>query len=90
MTINDGMVVQAILWRQLDVVGSDACALIQHAESWRLTGAAVLDHEGAPCRLAYEVDCSADWRADRGAHQGFLGAKPSAGPLISRRRRYGG
>jgi hypothetical protein len=47
------MGIDTILWRRLDAVGHDARRLVQSDASWRLEGAAIFRHEGAPTCLAY-------------------------------------
>ncbi len=66
----------AILWRRLDMPGHDACRLVEGDGGWRLTGAAVFRHDGAPACLAYRVDCDGQWRTRDGVVQGWVGARP--------------
>ena len=64
-----------ILWRRLDVVGHDACRLVEHDDGWRLSGAAVFQHEGAPACLTDEVDCDREWRTRAGVVRGWVSAR---------------
>jgi hypothetical protein len=68
--------VAAVLWRELDTPGHDACRLETRDGAWRLDGAAVFrDERGRPARLAYQVEADAAWRTRRGRVQGWLGAQ---------------
>ena len=69
------MTVESILWRRLDAPGHDACRLEPVADGWRLDGAAVFRHEGAPARLAYRVSCDAEWRSREGTVHGWIGSR---------------
>jgi hypothetical protein len=66
----------SIIWRCLDTPGHDACRLDRRDGGWRLDGAAVFRHEGAPAWLAYRVACDGAWRALRGEVRGWLGPRP--------------
>lgn len=61
-----------MLWRRLDAPGHDACRLERTAGGWRLDGAAVFRHGGAPARLAYRVDCDGAFGAPRGVVSGWI------------------
>lgn len=58
--------VLTILWRRLDTEGHDACRLVDFDDGWRLEGVAAFEDEGAPCAIAYTVECDRSWRT-RGA-----------------------
>ena len=70
------METETILWRCLEAAGHDACSLAQRDDGWRLTGAAVFQHEGAPACLTYGVDCDGEWRSREGVVHGWVGARP--------------
>ena len=69
------MTTASILWRRLDAPGHDACRLERTDGGWRLDGAAVFLHEGAPARLSYRVACDAAWHTREGSVQGWVGAR---------------
>ena len=70
-----GPLIAAILWRRLDTPGHDACRLEGDETGWRLDGAAVFQHEGAPARLAYRVACDGMWRTRDGHVRGWVGRR---------------
>jgi hypothetical protein len=59
----------SILWRRLDREGHEFCEL----SGTRHRGIALIEHEGAPCRLTYEVECDATWRTRWTRVQGSVG-----------------
>jgi uncharacterized protein len=61
--------VPSVLWRRLDRDGHEFCSL----EGTRLRGVAVIEHEGAPCRLGYEVECDTTWRTRWTQVRGLVG-----------------
>lgn len=62
-----------LLWRRLDVAGTEVCRLARHADSWSLAGEAVFAHDGQACRADYEVVCDEAWHS-RAAHvSGWIG-----------------
>lgn len=65
----------SVLWRRLDAPGHDACRLERSGTGWRLDGAAVFRHGGAPARLAYRVDCDGGFGAPRGLVSGWIGRR---------------
>ncbi len=64
---------RSILWRRLDRPGHEAARLFLQGSGWHLTGTAVFASDGRPCRLDYQVVCSADWRTLSGRLSGWLG-----------------
>ncbi len=68
-------IVASILWRRLDTPGHDASALVQLATGWRIDGAAVFRHAGAPARLHYQVECDRAWIARHGRVIGAIGGR---------------
>lgn len=65
----------SILWRRLDGPGHDACRLERDGPGWRLEGTAVLQLDGAPARLDYEVACDGAWHSRAGAVRGWIGER---------------
>lgn len=61
----------SILWRRLDREGHDFCSL----DGTRLGGVALIEHDGAPCRIRYEVECDATWRTRWTQVHGFVGER---------------
>jgi len=45
----------SILWRRLDRPGHEAARITAEQSAWRLTGCAVFEDEGKPCRLEYSI-----------------------------------
>jgi len=68
----------AILWRRLDLPGHEVAALAAAPAGWRLSGVALVAHDGRPCRLDYRIVCDAAWRTRRVRIRGRLGAAPVA------------
>jgi len=66
---------ESILWRRLDAPGHDACRIEQAVLGWRLDGASVFRHDGAPSLLSYRVACDGDWHAIRGVVSGWIGGR---------------
>ena len=65
-------------WRRLDVPGSDACALEEVREGWRLHGSASFGTGRDAATLAYDVVCDPEWRTLRAAVQGSVGSRTLA------------
>lgn len=53
--------------------GHESCRLMRVDDGWRIDGAAVFVYEGQPCRLAYLVDCDADWLTRAAVVTGWVG-----------------
>jgi hypothetical protein len=70
------MIVATAFWRRLDTPGHDACRLVQTGVGWRLEGAAVFLHDGAPAQLAYQVTCDQSWVTLHGEVRGWAGERP--------------
>jgi hypothetical protein len=62
-----------ILWRRLDIPGHEVAELASDRGGWRLSGVALLAHEGRPCRLEYEISCDATWQTRSATIHGTLG-----------------
>jgi uncharacterized protein len=65
-----------VFWRRLDVPGSESATLFSRGGDWLLTGTAAFEHEGEPCRLAYQVACDGAWRTRSAVVEGWLGEAP--------------
>lgn len=65
---------RSILWRRLDQSGHESARVFLADSRWHLAGAAVFAHDGAPCRLDYEVVCDAAWQTQRGRVTGWVGS----------------
>jgi hypothetical protein len=63
----------SILWRRLERPGHEFARVERAASEWRLSGSAVLVHEGAPCRLDYVVVCNERWETTSGKVTGWVG-----------------
>jgi uncharacterized protein len=61
--------VPSIIWKRLDREGHEFCSL----EGTRLRGVAVIEHEGSPCQLGYEVESDATWRTRWTRVRGVVG-----------------
>ena len=59
----------SILWNRLDRAGHEFCSL----DGFRLRGVALIEHEDAPCRLDYEVECDETWRTRWTRARGSVG-----------------
>ena len=66
----------SILWRRLDRAGHEFARVARTGSGWRLSGTAVFVHEGAPCRLAYAVECNERWETVSGGVTGSVGEDP--------------
>lgn len=66
-----------ILWRRLDMPGHEVAELTALATGWRLSGVAVLAHEGRPCRMEYDIECDATWCTRRATIRGHVGGVPA-------------
>lgn len=63
----------SILWRRLDRPGHEFARVAPGGSGWSLSGTAVFLHEGAPCRLDYEVRCNERWETVSGRVTGRVG-----------------
>jgi len=64
-----------VIWKRLDVVGHDACRIALKDGTWHIDGTAVFAHAEGPARLAYRVQCSADWTTQSAEVEGWVGAR---------------
>lgn len=56
-----------ILWKRIDIPGHEVAELHEVRDGWRLSGIALLAHDGRPCRLEYEIQCDASDLLQRAA-----------------------
>ena len=77
-----GTVVDAIVWRRLDVPGLDAAWLIRDGLSWRLVGQVVFREQSTPYALSYAVTCDQAWRTTAGEVRGRVGDRAFALSII--------
>lgn len=73
MLMKAAIAADAILWRRLDRPGHEFARVERRASEWRLRGTAVFVHEGAPCRLDYDVLCNERWETMAGEVTGWVG-----------------
>ena len=59
----------SVLWNRLDRPGHEFCALAEVV----LRGVALIEHDGAPCALDYEVVCDESWRTRSTVVTGLVG-----------------
>jgi uncharacterized protein len=64
-----------ILWRAEAWPGHEAARLESVGGERHLRGAAVLMHDGQPCRLDYHIVCDAAWRTRRAIVGGWIGGR---------------
>jgi hypothetical protein len=62
-----------VLWRRLDRPGHEAARLLARGGGWELSGTAVFDQAGAPCCLAYSIECGPEWLTHRATVSGWAG-----------------
>lgn len=62
-----------ILWRRVDQPGHEYAELRRDESEWLLTGVALFEHEGLPCRIEYEVKCDDAWSTRSAAIAGQVG-----------------
>jgi hypothetical protein len=67
--------VEAILWRRLDLPGHEVCRLWAHGAGWKLSGTAVFSYQERPCKLDYQVLCTRDWHTQGARITGFAGTR---------------
>jgi hypothetical protein len=80
-----------LLWRRLDRPGHEFVrldvGLVGPEHDRRLSGVAVFLHDGAPCRMEYEIVCDAGWRTRSATVRGLVGG---AAIDVSIEARHGG
>jgi hypothetical protein len=64
---------RSILWKRLDRPGHEFARVAPAGAGWSLSGTAVFLHEGAPCRLDYDVRCNERWETTSGKVTGWVG-----------------
>lgn len=65
-----------ILWRRLDLEGHEVAELSAADAGWRLSGVALVAHDGQPCRLEYNIECDEEWQTRRVRIHGHIGGVP--------------
>ena len=65
----------SILWRRLDHPGHEYARVNRGESSWLLSGSALFEHEGLPCRLDYVVTCDLSWSTTQARVAGWIGKK---------------
>jgi hypothetical protein len=68
----------AILWRRLDLPGHEVAELTALGAGWRLSGVALLAHDGRPCRMEYDIECDAAWHTLRTRIRGHVDGVPAS------------
>jgi len=63
----------SILWSRLDRPGHEFARVAPAGSGWTLSGTAVFLHEGAPCRLDYDIRCNERWETASGKVSGWVG-----------------
>ena len=63
----------SILWRRLDRPGHEFARVAPAGAGWSLSGTAAFLHDGAPCRLDYDVRCNERWETVSGKVTGWVG-----------------
>ena len=66
---------ETILWHRLDLPGHEVATIARDADGWRVDGVAVLAESRRPCRLAYDIECDAQWLTRRCTIRGHIGAQ---------------
>lgn len=64
------------MWRRLDRPGHEVAELAPAADGWRLSGVALVSHDGRPCRLDYEIECDDAWKTREARVRGHRGGRP--------------
>ena len=64
--------IETILWRGLVFPGHESCSLFSRDSEWHLRGTAVFSYEKQPCRLEYQIICSAVWHTLSTRVEGWL------------------
>lgn len=68
-------IIDAVIWRRLDLPGHDACTLRKSSAGYALIGSALFSHGRGPCSLHYAVYCDLTWRTTRATVRGTMGRK---------------
>lgn len=53
---------RSVIWRRIDLPGSEYCSLSRTHAGWQLAGVAVAAFDGVPLRADYVVTCDEAWR----------------------------
>ena len=65
----------SILWRRLDRPGHEYARVNRADSFWILSGGALFENDGLPCRLDYVVTCDLSWSTTAARVAGWLGKK---------------
>ena len=65
-------ILDAVLWKRLDLPGHDACVLRKSHAGYELTGTALFAHSKGPCCLRYAVHCDHAWRTTKATIDGTI------------------
>ena len=66
--------IRSIMWRRLDLPGSEIAEL-DEGHTTSLSGVVLVAHAGEPCRFEYRVECDAAWRTRMARIRGYRGAE---------------
>jgi hypothetical protein len=66
---------ETILWKRIDLPGAESARLAVKAGGWQIAGTAVFTYQEQPCRLNYQIDCTANWETRSARVDGWVGAK---------------
>jgi hypothetical protein len=58
--------------------GHEVAELTALAAGWRLSGVALVAHDGRPCRMEYDIECDAAWHTLRATIRGHVDGVPAA------------
>jgi hypothetical protein len=64
-----------LLWKRLDRPGHEFVRLADEPDGHCLSGVALFRHDGAACRLDYDIICGRDWRTRSATVQGYVGER---------------
>jgi uncharacterized protein len=75
--IHGGLMMEqvTILWKRIDQPGAESARLVEQPGGWQISGTAVFAYQGRPCRLNYQIDCTANWETRSAWVVGWVGAK---------------
>jgi hypothetical protein len=65
---------QSIMWRRIDVVGMEVCAVCQAGTNATISGTALYADGETPTRLEYSVTCTANWECSAAQVDRWVGA----------------
>lgn len=65
----------SILWRRNDRPGHEYARLVEQDSHWLVSGVALFEHEGLPCRLDYSVRSDRAWATQHARVEGRVGGR---------------